>query len=89
MIKGLERKIVLLKNTNSRYFDEAYFIMKDDLASFDEGEILREAERIMFSAEGCKRIKGSRKKRALRLALFIILGVLLGFIAGLSLAFFI
>lgn len=89
MIKGLERKVVLLKNTNSRYFDEAYFIMKDDLTSFDDGEILREAERIMFSAEGCKRIKGTKKKRILKIALFTILGALLGFGMGLFWAFFI
>lgn len=89
MIKGLERKMMLLKSTNSKYFDEAYFIMKDDLTSFDEGEILREAERIMFSAEVCKRVKAKKKKDALKIALFSISSGLIGFGTGLFLAFFV
>lgn len=89
MIKGLERKMMLLKSTNSKYFDEAYFIMKDDISLYDEGEILREAERIMFSAETCKRIKKTSKRNFLKAFLFSLLGALVGFGAGLCLAFFI
>lgn len=85
MIKGLERKIMLLKSTNSRYFDEAYFIMKDDLISCDDSEILREAEKIIFCAEGCKRVKKS-KRGALRIVLFSILGALIGFGLGICFA---
>ena len=73
MIKGLERKMMLLKSTNSKYFDEAYLIMKDDISLYDEGEILREAERIMFNAETCKRVKRSNKKSALKSFLFLLL----------------
>ncbi len=89
MIKGLERKIMLLKSTNSKYFDEAYFIMKDDIITCDEGEILREAERIMFSAETCKRVKRSNKKEAFKILGFSLLGLFLGFGGGLCLAFII
>ena len=89
MIKGLERKMMLLKSTNSKYFDEAYLIMKDDISVYDEGEILREAERILFSAETCKRIKRSNKKRTFKSFLILVLGVLLGLSAGLLCAFFI
>ena len=89
MIKGLERKMMLLKRTNSKYFDEAYLIMKDDISVYDEGEILREAERILFSAETCKRIKRSNKKRAFKSFLILVLGVLLGLSLGLLCAFFI
>ena len=89
MIKGLERKMMLLKSTNSKYFDEAYLIMKDDISVYDEGEILREAERILFSAETCKRIKKSNKKRRFKSFLILVLGILLGWSLGLLCAFFI
>ena len=89
MIKGLERKIMLLKGASSKYFDEAYFIMKDDISIYDEGEILRAAERIMFSAESGKRIKKSSKRMVAKSILFSLLFALGGFGLGLSLAFLI
>jgi hypothetical protein len=60
-MKGTQRKIIFLKSTKSKRFDEAYFVLKDDLINDDEDEILKEAERILFSAEGCK--KKREKKR--------------------------
>lgn len=89
MIKGLERKMMLLKSTNSKYFDEAYFIMKDDISLYDEGEILREAEKIMFSAETCKRIKKSNKRNVLKAFLFSVLCLVIGFGIGVCFAFII
>lgn len=86
MIKGLERKMMLLKSTNSKYFDEAYFIMKDDISLYDEVEILREAERIMFSAETCKRIKKTNKRNVVKAVLFSLLSAIIGFGLGLCLA---
>ena len=83
MIKGLERKIMLLKGTNSKYFDEAYFIMKDDITYCDDSEILKEAEKIIFSAEGCKRIKRADKRTSAKIALFTIAGAFIGLLCGL------
>lgn len=60
-MKGTQRRIIFLKSTKSKRFDEAYFVLKDDLINDDEDEILKEAEKILFSAEGCK--KKREKKR--------------------------
>ncbi len=76
-MKGTQRKIIFLKSTKSKRFDEAYFVLKDDLINDDEDEILKEAERILFSAESCKRKKEKRRLSFKGLFLFS-LGILVG-----------
>ena len=39
-MKGTQRRIIFLKSTKSKRFDEAYFVLKDDLINDDEDEIL-------------------------------------------------
>lgn len=52
MIKGCQKKIIHLKNTGSPYFEEAYFILKDDGASLPaENDMVREALRIAESSK--------------------------------------
>ncbi len=60
MLQGTQRKIIFLKSTKSKHFDEAYLVLKDDITNYDEKEILLEAERIIFNVD-YKRKK--RKKR--------------------------
>ncbi|MBR6633053.1 MAG: hypothetical protein IKL05_01985 [Clostridia bacterium] len=31
MIKGFNRRVVIMKNTGSEYFDEAYFLVKENM----------------------------------------------------------
>ncbi|MBR4933903.1 MAG: hypothetical protein IKZ03_05530 [Clostridia bacterium] len=50
MIKGCQKKIIHLKNTDSPYFEEAYFILRtDDSNAFDENDMIREAMKIAES----------------------------------------
>ena len=48
MVRGCQKKMVYLKNTGSEVFCEAYFVVRDDaLASVDECDMIREANRIL------------------------------------------
>lgn len=51
MVKGCQRRIIMLKDTGSRYFDSAYFILRSELPrSCSEQDMLREAQHIV---DGC------------------------------------
>ena len=50
MIKGCQKKIIHLKNTNSPYFEEAYFVLKSSSdGNANENDMLKEAVRIAES----------------------------------------
>lgn len=84
MIKGCQKKIILVKDTKSRYFDSAYFVIKGDLpeASTDS-DMLAEAHRIiadcvaqMGLANVCKaKLSPAAKKR--RKIIAFVVGALL------------
>ncbi len=46
-MRGCERKIILLKGTESQMFDEAYFLVRRDFENRAREEFVREAERII------------------------------------------
>ncbi len=51
MIKGCQKKIIHLKNTGSPYFEEAYFILKDDSTHLlCENDMVKEALKIAESS---------------------------------------
>ena len=54
MIKGCQKKIVFLKNTGSKLFDEAYFIIRDsiNLDGISDGDMIDEANRIIDECIG-------------------------------------
>ena len=76
-MKGTQRRIIFLKSTKSKRIDEAYFVLKDDLINDDEDEILKEAEKILFSAEGCKK-KREKKRLSFKGAFLFSLGLFCG-----------
>lgn len=48
MLKGTQKKIIHIKDTHSRIFGEAYFILRSDVSSeISENEMVREAARIV------------------------------------------
>ncbi len=50
MIKGTHRHMVVLKNTESPLFEEAYFILRDQMeAVSDNNDMVAEANRIIAS----------------------------------------
>lgn len=52
MLKGCQRKIIMVKDTGSRYFDSAYFVIKHDLPQgAHESDMLAEAHRMIDACE--------------------------------------
>ncbi len=48
MIKGAKKQMIVLRTGNSRYFDEAYFVLRREWEVDREGgDILSEANRIL------------------------------------------
>ena len=73
MIKGNQKKVIHIKNTDSRIFDEAYFILKEGiLLSVPENDMINEANRII--EENLKGERGGKRygKLLIRKRLIII-----------------
>ena len=47
MLRGCQKKIVFLKNTGSKVFDEAYFVISDKGKESSSPDLIREANRII------------------------------------------
>ncbi|MBQ7363115.1 MAG: hypothetical protein IJW48_01550 [Clostridia bacterium] len=52
MLRGCQKKIVFLKNTGSKIFDEAYFVIsaKDEASDTSSEKMIDEAKRIIAEA---------------------------------------
>ena len=82
MIKGARKEMIVVRTGNSRYFDEAYFVLKED-AQKERGkrtDILTEANRIL--AEITPEISTMPQKKH-RGIFFFIAGSLCGLFFGL------
>ena len=66
-MRGCQRQIIMLKGTDSQIFDEAYFLLRKDFdrSRGSEGELVREAERLVALNTTCR-----RTRRHPRLGLF-------------------
>lgn len=87
MVKGCERRVVIYKSKNSRYFTEAHFIMKEGLELDRESkrDIIDEANRIVRECSFDKRKRVNKKAAALRVIL-VISGFVFGFFSHLILS---
>ena len=49
MVKGCEKRVIVYKSNDSKYFDKAYFFMKSEVCdkSYKKTDILDEANRIV------------------------------------------
>jgi len=47
MVKGCQKRIIVLKGTNSSVFDEAYFVIKENSVPPDGTDMVKEALRII------------------------------------------
>ena len=82
MIRGAQKKMIVVKTEGSRLFDEAYFILRRDAKenAMAEAEILSEADKIFReSAPGVR----SRRRGGRRLP--FLLGLFLGVILAIFL----
>ncbi|MBQ7353732.1 MAG: hypothetical protein IJW54_07015 [Clostridia bacterium] len=80
MINGYERRIMQLRNIKSPYFDEAYFVMKDNCEHFIESEVLCEAERILGTTKISKRKKGVFGRLIYTFSCGLLLGAIIAFV---------
>lgn len=48
-MRGSEKRVIFLRDTGSRYFEEAYFVLRRGIAEADtpEEDMVREAQRII------------------------------------------
>ncbi len=84
MIKGINKNMIVVKNTGSRYFEEAHFIIKNGISDRSERDLVKEASKIVgtvLTESG----KVSKPKRGILKGLIV---VLLSFISGAALGIF-
>ena len=88
-MKGTQKKMLLLKNTGSDIFEEAYFILKDRFPAIaaSESEMIREANRIVSENLISGYFSGGKGKRRVSSLQTFFLGLALG--AGLVALFFV
>lgn len=82
MVKGCQKKTIHIKDTGSRYFEEAYFVLRPAVARrhVSENDMIKEASRIAGEGIGVGD-RRRRRDRLRRIALFsagFILGAILG-----------
>ena len=77
MIKGAQKQMIVVRTGGSRYFDEAYFVLRRDIrpAPGERNDLLSEADRILKESETVRPVK---KAHRLRPYLLFGLGILLG-----------
>ena len=80
MLKGAQKRMIVVKTADSRIFEEAYFVVKTNY-DCEELDVVAEAERIVDAAM----LRGKGKKRAdggNRNLLFGIVGMIVGAVVG-------
>lgn len=64
-MRGYQKRVVFLKNTGSRIFEQAYFVLRedkeDDTANTEKTDMVLEASRIIEENFGKRRLRLSRK----------------------------
>lgn len=76
-MRGCERKIIMLKGTDSEIFDEAYFLLRRDFKNTEGDEIVREAHRIVESNTIRKRKRIANPKEKIFFAVGAVIGAVL------------
>ncbi|MBQ9804923.1 MAG: hypothetical protein IJW49_00215 [Clostridia bacterium] len=76
MIKGARRQMIVIRTGDSRYFDEAYFVLRSDVSGHqaNDSDILREANRILSESAS----DGRTRERRLWRWIFFGAGILCG-----------
>ena len=73
MIKGAQKRIIVMKTGDSEVFEEVHFVMRRGLRA-ERHDMLAEANKIIENCDGSRR-GGRRSKKKM-------LGAILGFFAG-------
>ena len=82
MLKGCQKKIIFLKDTGSDFFEEAYFVIKNEYEGMNDSDIISEATKI---ANGiCQEKNMKLKHKDGWKALFLSIGMLIGAIISIG-----
>ena len=85
-MKGCQKKVIFIKNTGSKIFDEAYFIISREFEDSSECEenMVSEANRIIERSigDGEQRLKKTFIKPWMRIAFSFALGAFASFVLG-------
>ena len=57
MVKGVSRRVVVVRPPDQRLFEQAIFILRDDAPAVGAGEVVAEARRLTRDYTGGKRIR--------------------------------
>ncbi len=79
MIKGCQKKIIIIKDTGNKYFEEAHFIVKNEClgSEINEYNIIKDATAIVNDYKSSIKLKRT-KRNIFKHLLYFILGVLFG-----------
>ena len=86
MIKGCAKRVIVVKNTNSEMFDEAYFIVNPNKGERKQSDFLAEVNKIISSEfETASHHRKSKKWQGILLSLSLLL---VGAFAGFFISYF-
>ena len=77
MLKGAQKQMIIVRTGDSRYFDEAYFVLRREIKTqrSTRSDMLREATRILEESELDPRPRRSRVPKGV---LLFLAGILCG-----------
>jgi hypothetical protein len=78
MIKGAQKRMIVVKTGDSRVFEEAYFVLRRESRA-DRLDMLAEANKIIENCGGVRKRGNSHQRTAL---LYAICGLISGMILG-------
>lgn len=81
-VRGCQRKIILLKGTDSQIFDEAYFLLRRDVEDRGHEEIVREAQRIVDRNTTRRRRRRVSARDVIVFAIGAVCGICVGLLLG-------
>ncbi len=86
MLKGINHQMIELTETDSPYFDRAFFVLRPDCADADAAHLQEEARRVLLAAGGYSALIRNRRRQRLRRIFWAALGLTAGVVIGLAAA---
>lgn len=80
MLKGAQKRMIVVRTTDSKLFEEAYFVMRHDVSHGRQTDLLEEANRILENNVRAERWE--RRSKRLRASVWGALGMGLGMLLG-------
>ena len=78
MLKGAQKKMIVIKTSDSEIFEEAYFVVKGGVER-SQPDMVSEANRII---EGCGEKRRERKSRDMKALIIPLISFMMGTIFG-------